>query len=858
MADRYWVGGTGSWNSTSKWSASSGGSSGASVPTSSDNVIFDVNSGSAHYTVTVTSGATCANFTFTPKAINGATNFVFQGTLTVAGSFSTSGTQGNRRAVFYSSVTGTQRTLSIASIGSVSDVDFQDISVTGAGGTLSGTRIGNRGNCTSITFSTPKSVYWVTSSNANWSGDNWSASSGGSASTNSFPLPQDTAVFDSNFLPITANEVYIDDAMQNGLAIGSFLSSRTALFYIKVRSGQVQSAQVYGDWNNSGGAATFSGPSAYGYLEFVSSGTQTLFSAGPWPPIQVSCAPGGTVQLSRNFLSYSDINVAKGTFTTQNYDVSVNSLTSSNTDTRTINLGSSTVTLSSYIPISFATSTGLTFNAGTSTINLTNSASGASVHLGNQTFYNVNFTGTGTSTAHSINGANTFTNLSFSAPASTGLIPVSLIANQTITGTLTCSGATAIRRLFIFSSAYGTTRTLTVNSLSATDCDFRNITVAGSAAGSSQTRAGDCGGNNGITFDAPKTVYWNLSGSQNWGANGWASSSGGSPAVNNFPLAQDVAAFDNAGSAGTVTINYSWNVGSINASARTSAMTLAVGTATTYAILYKDLTLGTGLTINGSGLLGFQFLGQGITQSITCNGASVGCLIWIGDSSYPTSSSIRTVRFADAFSSSFSSGSGNSLYVYQGTLDTNSQNASFAGVVNFYTGTVATLGSSTITCNGGFSNTSAASVSGSGATIKMNSSFSSSFAGGGAVYSGITLDKSGSGTLNISGNNTFDNITNTQNLVGPSTITFGSGSTNTFLNWNASGAVGRLLTINASSSTNATISKASGTVSAYYLSISKSTATGGATWIAYDSVNGGGNIGWNFTALQGGMLVFFL
>jgi len=40
MADRYWVGGTGTWGNsqTTNWSATSGGTAGASVPTASDNV----------------------------------------------------------------------------------------------------------------------------------------------------------------------------------------------------------------------------------------------------------------------------------------------------------------------------------------------------------------------------------------------------------------------------------------------------------------------------------------------------------------------------------------------------------------------------------------------------------------------------------------------------------------------------------------------------------------------------------------------------------------------------------------------------------------------------------------------------
>lgn len=46
MATRYWVGGSGTWNtSTTNWSTSSGGSGGASTPGASDTVIFDANSG---------------------------------------------------------------------------------------------------------------------------------------------------------------------------------------------------------------------------------------------------------------------------------------------------------------------------------------------------------------------------------------------------------------------------------------------------------------------------------------------------------------------------------------------------------------------------------------------------------------------------------------------------------------------------------------------------------------------------------------------------------------------------------------------------------------------------------------------
>lgn len=59
MADRYWVGGTGTWvaGTLTNWSATSGGAGGATVPTTNDRVFFDGNSG----TGTCTLGANTAS-----------------------------------------------------------------------------------------------------------------------------------------------------------------------------------------------------------------------------------------------------------------------------------------------------------------------------------------------------------------------------------------------------------------------------------------------------------------------------------------------------------------------------------------------------------------------------------------------------------------------------------------------------------------------------------------------------------------------------------------------------------------------------------------------------------------------------
>lgn len=62
--DKYWVGGTAVWNTTAgtKWSLTSGGAGGADIPSSSDNVFFDANSGNV--TVTITSDSNSANLNF--------------------------------------------------------------------------------------------------------------------------------------------------------------------------------------------------------------------------------------------------------------------------------------------------------------------------------------------------------------------------------------------------------------------------------------------------------------------------------------------------------------------------------------------------------------------------------------------------------------------------------------------------------------------------------------------------------------------------------------------------------------------------------------------------------------------------
>lgn len=64
MANRYWVGGTGTWDgsNTANWSATSGGAGGASVPTVADAAIFNASSGGG--TVTLGANVDCLTVNF--------------------------------------------------------------------------------------------------------------------------------------------------------------------------------------------------------------------------------------------------------------------------------------------------------------------------------------------------------------------------------------------------------------------------------------------------------------------------------------------------------------------------------------------------------------------------------------------------------------------------------------------------------------------------------------------------------------------------------------------------------------------------------------------------------------------------
>jgi hypothetical protein len=489
------------------------------------------------------------------------------------------------------------------------------------------------------------------------------------------------------------------------------------------------------------------------------------------------------------------LTITNGSFDTAGYTVTIGAFSSSNGNTRALSLGSSAVSIQNAL---FTNAINFTFDAGTSSISCT---SNSTFNGGGLSFYNMSFTNTSAGNV-TLNGANTFNDLSFTGITAAGLKNISITADQTITGTFTCSaGTNATMRHFVRSNTIGTTRTLTCAAVSLTDVDFRDITIAGVAAPATGTRIGDCKGNSGVTFDAAKTVYWAFAIGDSIGSGNarFSLTNGGAASFDNFPLAQDTMVFPSSptpypSSGNTITINQAYNIGTIDMSARTTnTMTLAVGSQTP--AIYGNWINGTGTTLTGNGVM--TFAGRG-SQTVTSAGVTF-------TQAFTINTPGGSVTLQDAFQTNVA----NAFTVTSGMFDANGFNFTLSATssvseFNSSGSTVRTvaLGSGTWTILGSSTawNTATSTnltVTGTG-TISLTSASAKTFAGGGISYTNITLNQGGAGTLTISGNNTFANITNTYSATGATTIAFGT-TTQRVGSFTATGEAGRVLTLTGTS-----------------------------------------------------------
>lgn len=752
------------------------------------------------------------------------------GSFTAIGKWSITGTAGNPVTV-KSNTNGTITVLYL--IGSrVSDVDYlsvRDITVQSyivSGNQISGAEFYAGANSTNVSNNTrviftaapaSRTLYWV-GGTGNW-GDTarWSLTSGGTGGE-AVPTSADNVIFNSS--SSTSNAAYTvtvnvagacNQLTMNGPGAGN-----------KVTFAGAQPLFVHESFSLAGGTAeitfTFSSTILFG----GSTSGKTINTNGVTIPgfMQVY-GIGSTWSLSSALIQgvNGGFTVRNGTFNTNNYNLTTRSFATLYTGyyipLRATNLGSSTVTTLVSAGTLAINNLNNTFNAGTSTIIAGSGASSPTIIIDNVTLYNLSISGDSFTTT--ITGSNnTFNNVSFNARTTTGRSIVTFNGNQTINGVLTLYNTNnPIRRLMVASETPGTQITITVNGTIATtsDTDFRDINLSTPLSG---TRLGDCGNNTNITFDTPKTVYWNLAGSQNWSATAWATTNNGTPAANNFPLAQDIAVFTEAGSAGTITTDAAWNIGTLTfndgISPRTSAVSLSTGSISP--TFYGNVKLTSAVTLTGT-----------------------GTLIFSGQSNQVITSALR------AFTQGILINASNGRVFLDGDLTVASCNLT-AGVLNLK-GSTLNAGASFTTATG--TKTLALSggrlvISGSGATafnnaapanftvigdgvIAMTATSSATFVGGNTNFS-CDLEIGGTGPIIVTGSNSFNALTNS---IQPCTLTLTAGTTQTISRFGMVGTSGNLVTIDTTGAV-ATLSKAYGTTVGSYLSLTNITATGGATW----------------------------
>jgi hypothetical protein len=717
------------------------------------------------------------NLSFAGRTTAGiATAFFYEDTIVNGTLTFTTGTNVTMRRYVRSIDVGVAKTLTCNAVATLTDIDFSDITFSGnciSGGSLTGTRLGNGKGNTNITFSAPKTVYYRATSNASWGATtSWSLTSGGASTVDAFPLAQDTAVFPAATYPSSGATTTINASYLFTTIDMSLRTSNTMTLAI------TGSPTIFGDWINGTGI-TITNASAT--LNFTGRTAQIITTLGKTfggnRGINVD-SPSGSVTLDGELICGA-MTVIQGTFDTANYNVTASFLTSNNTNIRTIKLGSSTVTLSG--SVNFTEATNLTFTAGTSQLNL--SAATTNLAGGSQTFHNVSFTGTAEGT-RVITGENTFNDLTTNASA-TGLSQLAINGDQTVNGTFTCAGSSATQRGFVLSNVIGTTRTITANTISANDCDFRDITIAGAAAPISPTRAGDCGGNSNITFPAAKNCF-RVGTDTTWaGSSSWALTSGGTGSNDNFPLAQDTAVIDdNTTLTGTLNLT-TYNVGTLDASNRTTGITLNHNAATNR---YGAYTLGSGVTVSGTGTQTFS--GRG-TQTFTSAGKTITFSITVAT---PTGA----FELGDAFVSS------NTITHTRGTFDAKNYNLTCTtfSSSNSNTRTI-TMGSGLWTLSGNGPVWSLLNAIGltfnkdtADILLSNTTTVNRTFNGGSLTYNKLTIGgATGTSTLTIAQANTFGELASTKTVA--HTIALNVGAIGlTIDTWSVTGTSGNVVTVN--------------------------------------------------------------
>lgn len=493
MADRFWVGGTGNWSDTARWSTTSGGAGGASVPGAADVAVYDANSDAgSSFTATVDTAITITTLTITTVdvlvTIAGTTNLTVTGGGTWSASAAANGVQFTSNVTFGGNIVLTSGTLDISNV-TLSAATFNSSNSNarsiafGASGKIVVT-----GNGTTV-FTTS------TATNLSYTGTplvelNYAGSTG-------------ARTVSGGFSGINANNV-ISVFVVGGSDIIQMQNTHSVLnldFNTFAGTMDSGSPRIWGSLTISPSMTIV--PATNSFVFYAPSGTHTITSNGitidrPFVIGTGSSAP--TVQLSDNLTlgPTRGLTLNSGTFDANDKNLDIGQFLSNNSNVRTLQMGSGNWTLrgqGSTTVWNTSTSTNLTVDAETSTVYFA-SATTQNVSGGGVTINDAVVSGAGIFTDNSLNFAK-FSN---------SVSPVTILFESGLTTTFTdfdVSG-TAGNQVTLSSSTAGSQATLSQPSgtVSVSYLTIQDIDATGGATWQAFTT------NNNV--DAGNNLGWNF------------------------------------------------------------------------------------------------------------------------------------------------------------------------------------------------------------------------------------------------------------------------------------------------------------------------------------------------------------
>ncbi len=722
------------------------------------------------------------------------------------------------RVIIKSSTAGAQSTFS-KSLGSINVdyVELADVHATGGASFTANNSTGN-GNTTGWTINpvVEQDYYWVGNS-GNWSDypNHWATTSGGSTMHTDYPTKTDNVFFNVNSFSTTGQTVTLDlNAQTKDMDWTGVINAPTITGSFAFR------LEVFG-------SATFTPEVVKNIWNFSlrGSGNHTITNSTNGAYLNFSIDGEGTYTL-QDPLSAQSISLYKGIINTNNQTVtsSIDIAILGTAEGTTVNLGSSDIYARNFNLSNYSYQP--TLNAGTSNLYL----SGGIIVQSNTTsgfmFNNVHLSG-----STILEGSNTFENLTLEPGANVSFEDDEV---TTINSDLNLNGTKALP-ITLGSTVSGTVSTIskTSGTVNGTYLILQDMTATGGATFNA-TQTIDNGNNTGwiITPITDLDYYWVGNGG-NWSdyAAHWATTSGGSTMHTTVPGVLDNVFFDanSFNTTGEVVVidDLQANFNDLDAS-----------------------TVSNGFTLSGFSKEMNAYGSVNIPASVTVD---VGTLNFLATGS-------ETINFSGGpgnnTEANFLAGGnwtlGGDLLLYRlkmenGILNTNNYNVEVFFELRFAQSNPKTL-------NLGTSTVSVSSWQSGGATnITVNGSSSELI-----ISSSFNQPSSGTNTINLNNftfaKNSINNSTIYYDLsVNNFTITAGttlrtSGiSTVTANDFTLTGtSADPILIYPQTTGSSITFSKTSGVVDAHYLEMESVTATGGAIFNAYNSIDNGDVIGWIF------------